>query len=193
MDPRHGNAYKHRGRPVPQPQEEEIYEDVDPIEMLDYEDPEQPLEFSQQVVQRSEIPTTRYSRPSQPKQPKQHVAHERKRHTHTSTSVEKQPAKPHVPKKRDLSAQTSTTLTKQPSQLTQTSQERVQAVETSNKKQPERKMIKIVIAVVAIAAILVALILFITFILAGVQVNLLKETQGSSDRTDRNIMLHKIL
>ena len=180
-----GNVNRHRGRPVPQPidSEEEIYEDVDSIEMLEYE--ESPLEFRQQVVQKSETSTIRYSRASQPKQPNQHVAHERKKYTQTSPSIEKQP-KRQVPKKNDLSIQIGTT--KQPTQPIQVGRESEREVETNTKKQPREKLIKIVIAVITISAILAALILFISFILAAVQVNLLKETQGSFDRTFTNIV-----
>ena len=178
MDAREGYVNRPYGRPVPQSIEEEIYEDVDRMDLLDYEEP--PFELNQQVVQKSETSMTCYTGPNQSNKPGQHVAHDRKRHTHTSPSVEKQP-KRQISKKIDLSAQTSST--KQSTQPIQFGREREREVETNTKKQPKEKLIKIVIVVITISAILVALILFITFILAAVQVNLLKETQGSFDRT----------
>ena len=60
----------------------------------------------------------------------------------------------------------------------QASQESERPIQTSTTKQPKKKLTKVLIAVLVTAGVLIALLIMSSFILASIQVQLLKETQG---------------
>ena len=64
----------------------------------------------------------------------------------------------------------------------QASQESERPILASTTKQPKKKLTKVFIAVLVIAGILIALFILTTFILASIQVQLLKETQGMTEQ-----------